>query len=85
MRLHEPEIGAHDVRFRWDVTPVTDLYQRTDFRMSFPPELDLQAVPHALWWRILLICLYPHWALFAPAGWSCRSASEPVRQSSGCA
>jgi hypothetical protein len=78
VRLHEPEIGAHDVYFRWDVTPASELYQRTDFRLSFPPELDLGAVSRALWWRIALLCLYTHWAFLRP----CR-VELPVRLGAG--
>lgn len=66
VRLHEPEVHAHEVSFQWDITPASELYARTDFRLSFPRQLDLQAVPRALWWRIALICLYPHWALLRP-------------------
>jgi hypothetical protein len=66
VRLHEPEIDGHDACFRWEVAPASELYQRSDFRLSFPPQLDLHAVPRALWWRIALICLYPHWALLRP-------------------
>lgn len=64
--LHEPEIDAHDAVFRWEVTPPTDLYRRTSFRLSFPPQLDLDVVPEALWWRVMLLCLHSHWALLRP-------------------
>ncbi len=66
MRLHEPRVDGHDVLFRWEVTPPTELYRRTHFRMSFPPSVDLTAVPRALWWRILLICLHGHFAVLRP-------------------
>ncbi len=66
MRLHEPQIDGHEVVFRWDVTPPTELYSRTSFRLSFPPAVDVAAVPRALWWRILLICLHAHFALLRP-------------------
>lgn len=64
--LHEPEIKAHDAVFRWEVTPATGLYRRTSFRLSFPPQLDLDSVPEALWWRVMLLCLHSHWALLRP-------------------
>jgi hypothetical protein len=66
VRVHEPEIGEHEARFRWEVTPATELYHRTDFGLSFPGDLDLTAVPRALWWRIALICLHTHWAVLRP-------------------
>ncbi len=66
VRLHEPQVGRHEVAFRWDLTPATALYQADGFRLSFPPELDLAAVPPGLWLRLALLCLHPHWALLAP-------------------
>lgn len=66
VRLHEPRIDGSDVLFSWDVTPRTELYRRTDFRMSFPSQLELRKVPAALWWRVLMICLHTHWALLRP-------------------
>ena len=65
-RLYEPQVDRHEVRFAWDVSPPTELYRRTGFRLSFPPELDLTGVPRALWLRIMLICLHAHFALLRP-------------------
>lgn len=67
MRLHEPQIDGQEVEFRWEVIPPTELYLRTTFRLSFPPEVDVAAVPRALWWRILLICLHAHFAVLRPS------------------
>jgi hypothetical protein len=56
------------VAFRFSVSPPSDLYRRTEFRISFPPQaVDVGAVPMALWWRVLLFCLHAHFALLAPA------------------
>ncbi|HEY5316482.1 MAG TPA: hypothetical protein VIJ20_00775 [Solirubrobacteraceae bacterium] len=78
VRLHEPEVGGREVRFSWEVTPASDLYARTDGRLSFPPDLDLGAVPRALWWRLAMLCLHPHWALLRP----CR-VELPIRLGPG--
>ena len=64
--VREPQIGAHDVVFRWDVSPASELYRQTEFTLTFPPSLDLRTVPRALWWRIAFVCLHPHWALLRP-------------------
>jgi hypothetical protein len=66
VRLHEPEVDSEQVTFRWSVTPETELYRRTEFTLSFPASVDVQAVPRSLWWRVLLICLHMHWALLRP-------------------
>ena len=66
VRVHEPRVGQHEVVFSWDVTPRTELYRRTSFRLTFPPEIDARSVPRPLWWRIALICLHTHWALLRP-------------------
>jgi hypothetical protein len=71
-------LGGGEVRFSWEVTPRTDLYHRTEFRVSFPRSVDVTAVPPALWWRIALICLHPHWALLRP----CR-VELPIRLGAG--
>ncbi len=66
VRLHEPRVGAHDVLFSWEVSPSTELYRRTEFRMSFPDEVEIARVPKAVWWRVMMICLHCHWALLRP-------------------
>ena len=66
IRLLEPEVGARSVTFRWSVEPASPLYRRTSFTLEFPGSVDLAAVPHALWWRVALLCLHPHWALLRP-------------------
>jgi hypothetical protein len=66
VRLYEPEVGADEVVFRWEVTPPTELYKRSNFRVSFPSSVDLSAVPSSLWWRVLLLSLHAHWALLRP-------------------
>ena len=66
VRLRAPEVGIGAVSFEWDVTPSTALYQAHGFRLDFPPDVDLEAVPASLWLRLALICLHPHWALLRP-------------------
>jgi hypothetical protein len=65
-RLHEPVVDGHEVRFSWDVSPPTELYLRTEFRLWFPQDLNLARVPKALWLRVMLICLHAHFALLRP-------------------
>ena len=64
--LDEPRVGAHEVEFRWRVSPPTDLYERTAFALEFGAEVDPRRVPPALWWRVLMLCLHTHWALLRP-------------------
>lgn len=74
VRVHEPEVDRHEVVFSWTVTPPSDLYRRTSFRLTFPSEIDARSVARPLWWRIGMICLHTHWALLRP----CR-VELPVR------
>ncbi len=66
IELAEPAITGQRVQFDFRVTPETKLYERTGFHLSFPPTVDLAAVPPPLWWRIALICLHAHWPLLRP-------------------
>jgi hypothetical protein len=66
IELYEPEIGAHHARFRWEVRPSSLFYEREEFTLSFPGHVDIERVPRALWWRVLLTCLYSHWAFLRP-------------------
>jgi hypothetical protein len=52
IELSEPTIAAGEVRFRWTVAPPTELYERCEFSLHFPPEVELERVPIELWWRI---------------------------------
>jgi hypothetical protein len=65
-RLNEPQFAERSVTFSWDTEPRSELYLRNDFTLTFPPELDLHAVPRALWMRLAILCLHPHWALLRP-------------------
>ena len=64
--LHPPEISAHEVLFRWDISPPSALYHRNQFTLRFPSSLDLSAVPESLWWQVALICLHSQWSLLRP-------------------
>ena len=66
VRLLDPEVGKHEVLFGWEVQPSTELYNRTSFSLQFPRTVDLDRIPPALWSRLAIACLYPHWALLAP-------------------
>jgi hypothetical protein len=70
-RLHKiylfmPEIDGQTVIFRWRIEPMTALYRRCSFRLTFPATVDLSRVPARLWCDILLICLHTHWLLLRP-------------------
>lgn len=64
--LHPPEVRGQRVSFAWDVEPASALYRKPWFMLRFPDFIDLGRVPEALWTRIALICLHPHWALLRP-------------------
>ncbi|MFN8126029.1 MAG: aminotransferase class I/II-fold pyridoxal phosphate-dependent enzyme [Candidatus Nanopelagicales bacterium] len=76
--LHEPVVTGHEVRFSWDVEPDSRLYAREHFTLAFPDDVDLTRIPDAVWWRIMMICLYPHWVLLRP----CR-VELPIRLPDG--
>jgi 7-cyano-7-deazaguanine synthase in queuosine biosynthesis len=77
IRLHEPQLGKHEVVFGWDVTPRSSLYCRTNFRLEFAPQVAAERVPDALWLRLMMLCLYPHWALMAPCRVDLPARLEP--------
>ena len=64
--IDSPAIRGQEAVFSWSVTPSTSLYERTEFRLSFPDTVDLRGVPESLWWRLALLCLHPHWPLLRP-------------------
>jgi hypothetical protein len=66
IHLLMPEIDGQTVIFRWRVEPMTALYRRSSFRLTFPAAVDLSRVPARLWCDILLICLHTHWLLLRP-------------------
>jgi perosamine synthetase len=66
VELAKPAVGAHEVLFRWHVTPASALYTREHFTLRFPDAVDLAAVPEALWWRLALLCSHVHWPLLRP-------------------
>jgi hypothetical protein len=78
IEICEPEVGACSVSFRWRVEPASALYHRTSFTLEFPSGVDLSRVPTALWWRVALLCLHPHWALLRPC-----QVTLPVRLEPG--
>ncbi len=66
VRLQQPQVHGSEVLFRWELSPASELYRRTEFRVAFPEQLDLRRVPIALWWRIEMLFLHTHWALLRP-------------------
>lgn len=66
IKIHEPVLTRGRVRFSWALEPASGLYARNSFEMAFPPSVDLDAVPMALWWRVCLMCLHAHWPLLRP-------------------
>jgi hypothetical protein len=53
-RMHKiyllmPEIDGRTVIFRWQIEPMTTLYRRCSFRLTFPAAVDLSRVPARLW------------------------------------
>jgi perosamine synthetase len=66
IRLAEPTIADGTARFSWNVEPASTLYRNTSFKLSFPSSVPLERVPRAVWWRVALACLHPHWALLRP-------------------
>ena len=64
--LAEPVVGNAEAVFHWAIEPETTLYRDTSFRLRFPPAIDLEDVPHSLWWRVAFICLHSQWPLLRP-------------------
>jgi hypothetical protein len=66
IRLEAPLVQGQSATFRWQVTPETPLYRRSEFTLRFPASLDLARVPERLWWDVFLIVLHSHWLLLRP-------------------
>lgn len=66
IRLEPPLVQGQSAIFRWQVTPETPLYRKTEFTLRFPPAVDLSRVPERLWWDIFLIVLHAHWLVLRP-------------------
>jgi hypothetical protein len=64
--IHPPDRGAHEVLFRWSVSPPSGLYNKTQFTLRFPRSIDISKVPDYIWWHIALACLHCHWPLLRP-------------------
>lgn len=64
--LYAPEIGAHEVTFRWRVEPPTPLYRASQFSLRFPESVDIARVPEGIWATIAMICLHSQWPLLRP-------------------
>jgi hypothetical protein len=64
--LDAPRVSGRAVAFSWAVEPATDLYTQSAFTMRFPENVDLDGLPQAFWWRIMLLCLHAHWPLLRP-------------------
>ncbi len=66
IRLEPPLVQGQSATFRWQVTPETPLYRKTEFTLRFPGTVDLARVPERLWWDIFLIVLHAHWFVLRP-------------------
>jgi perosamine synthetase len=66
IRIAPPVRDGQTVRFDWTVAPHSELYRGTEFDLTFPPTVDLDRVPEAIWWRIALLCLHTQWPLLRP-------------------
>jgi hypothetical protein len=64
--IAEPEVSQNTATFSWAVVPATGLYRDTSFELVFPESVAIERVPRAIWWRVALACLHPHWALLRP-------------------
>jgi perosamine synthetase len=64
--ISEPTVCGSTVRFCWQVEPATALYRDTSFELTFPESVPIDRVPMAVWWRVAIVCLHPHWALLRP-------------------
>jgi len=64
--LKTPRVSANLAEFCWTVEPPSRLYQKTSFYLRFPEDVDVSSLPAALWWRVFIICLHPHWAVLRP-------------------
>jgi hypothetical protein len=61
-----PEVSGSTVTFGCLVSPPTPLYKSTRFSISFPPGVELAAVPSGLFFTVALLCLHAHWPLLRP-------------------
>lgn len=66
IHLEPPLVQGRTATFRWQVTPPTPLYRKTEFTLRFPESIDLARVPERLWWDIFLIVVHSHWLLLRP-------------------
>jgi hypothetical protein len=66
IHLEPPLVQGRTATFRWQVTPHTPLYRKTEFTLRFPEAVDLSRVPERLWWDIFLIVTHAHWLLLRP-------------------
>lgn len=65
-RLFPPRIDGQVAHFAWAVEPASDLYRQTHFQLEFPQDIDLRAVPPALWLFVGIMCLHTQWLLLRP-------------------
>lgn len=65
-RLFAPEREMHALRFRWDVSPRSDLYRSKTFILRFPAAVPLDRVSDRVVFLIAMLCLHAHWLLLRP-------------------
>lgn len=64
--VHSPEWKRNRLRLRWEVSPASPLYTRSECELVFPDEVNLENVPPALLMKAALLCLHSHWVLMNP-------------------
>jgi 7-cyano-7-deazaguanine synthase in queuosine biosynthesis len=66
IRLSEPVVRGNAVDFEWSLTPDVGFYRSPRFTLDFPDSVDVSRVPEGLWLRVMMTCLYQHWAVLRP-------------------
>jgi 7-cyano-7-deazaguanine synthase in queuosine biosynthesis len=66
IRLREPVVRGNAVDFAWSVEPDQGFYIDPRFTLEFPESVDVASVPEGVWLRVMMICLYSHWAVLRP-------------------
>lgn len=66
IRLHEPVVRGNSVDFSWTISPDDGFYLDPRFTLEFPESVPVSEVPEDVWLRVMMVCLYVHWAVMRP-------------------